>query len=309
MTAAPPALSLQAAYEECRAFTRKRATNFYYAFASLPRAKRNAIYATYAFAGTVDDAVDDAGGEAAHVEQLAAARRLLDAAYGDGAAGDGGDRRWLTAALSDAVRRYAIPRAYFDDLIAGMEQDLSQTRYTSYAELEQYCYRAASVIGLICIEIFGYDRARRDEAVAAAVDMGKALQLTNIMRDVREDAERGRIYLALEDLATFGYDEAALLSFSYSDAFKLLMAEYGTRANAFYESGERLLPLLDSARSRMCCNGLQGVYRSILEEIIRRDYDVYSGRVSPSKAGRLVRLFRLWMSGARPRWAYGSPPA
>ena len=148
-----------------------------------------------------------------------------------------------------------------------------------------------------------------DEAVAAAVDMGKARQLTNIMRDVRQDAERGRIYLALEDLATFGYDEAALLSFSYSDEFKLLMAEYGTRANAFYESGERLLPLLDSARSRMCCNGLQGVSRSILEEIIRRDYDVYSGRVSPSKAGRRVRRFRLWMSGARPRWAYGSPPA
>ena len=119
MTAAPPALSLQAAYEECRAFTRKRATNFYYAFASLPRAKRNAIYATYAFAGTVDDAVDDAGGEAAHVEQLAAARRLLDAAYGDGAAGDGGDRRCWSYRVAGREEEYVPSGHYLEMMLRG----------------------------------------------------------------------------------------------------------------------------------------------------------------------------------------------
>lgn len=290
------------AYAECRAFTKRRATNFYYAFSSLPRGKRNAIYAAYAFAGTVDDAVDEAGSRELRLQRLAEARGILARAYGDerAAPAEAGED-WLAVALGDAAARFDIPREYFDDLIAGMEQDLDQRRYETYAELLDYCYKAASVIGLICVEIFGYDRSRAGLAREAAIDMGRALQLTNILRDVREDAARDRIYLAQEDLRRHGYGDADVLANRYNDEFRALMADYAGRARALYDSGLRLIPLLDGPRSRMCCNGLQGVYRSILAEIVKRDYDVYSARVSPSKVGRVLLLFRLWIGGATPR--------
>ena len=290
-----PATRLEAAYRHCRQVTKARATNFYYAFASLPGEKRNAIYAAYAFAGLVDDVVDGSDSEAERRRGLDDARALLAAAY-DGS-GDGD----LALALGDAVRRFNVPVEYFQDLVAGMEQDISTTRYATYAEVEAYCYRAASVIGLICIEIFGYDAACRDLAVEAATDLGKALQLTNILRDVREDLDRDRIYFAQEDLDACGYSEAALQQRVYNPAFRRLMTLYAGRASTSYESGLRLISLLDGPRSRMCCNGLQGVYRSILDEIVKRDYEVFSERVSPSKVGRLVLLFRLWVNGAWPR--------
>ena len=291
------------AYAECRAFTKRRATNFYYAFSSLPRGKRNAIYAAYAFAGTVDDAVDEAGSRELRLQRLAEARGILARAYGDAAAAAPAELRedWLAVALGDAAARFDIPREYFHDLIAGMEQDLDQRRYETYAELLDYCYKAASVIGLICVEIFGYDRSRAGLAREAAIDMGRALQLTNILRDVREDAARDRIYLAQEDLRRHGYGDADVLANRYNDEFRALMADYAGRARALYDSGLRLIPLLDGPRSRMCCNGLQGVYRAILAEIVKRDYDVYSARVSPSKVGRVLLLFRLWIGGATPR--------
>ena len=310
MTVDAPARSLSDAYEECRAFTKRRATNFYYAFASLPRDKRNAIYATYAFAGTVDDAVDEAGQRAERLARLGKARAVLGRAYAtsqdhgapaEASAAIGAPDGWLAQALGDAVHRFDIPQSYFLDLIAGMEQDLDQQRYASYEDLLDYCYKAASAIGLICVEIFGYDRSRADLAREAAIDMGRALQLTNILRDVKEDAARDRIYLAQDDLATHGLADADLIESRYSESFRNLMADYAARASAFYDSGERLIPLLDGPRTRMCCNGLQGVYRSILVEIAKRDYDVFQTRVSPSKAGRLLLLFRLWIDGAKPR--------
>ena len=297
MTVNAPTLSIDAAYARCRAYTRERATNFYYAFRSLPPARRRAIYAVYAFAGWVDDVVDDGDAAAARERGLAAARALLDRVYGGGSAEDGADA-WLPLALGDAVRRFAIPRASFDGLVAGMAQDLTQTRYATFDYLDAYCYRAASVIGLICVEIFGYDRSRRALALEAAIDMGKALQLTNILRDVAEDLRRDRIYLAQADLARHGVPEAALRAGVVTPAVRALLAEYAGRAAACYTSGERLIPLLDGPRSRMCCNALQGVYRSILDGIIKRDYDVFSTRVSPSRAGRLLLLARLWMGGA-----------
>ena len=166
-----------------------------------------------------------------------------------------------------------------------MEQDLDQRRYETYAELLDYCYKAASVIGLICVEIFGYDRSRAGLAREAAIDMGRALQLTNILRDVREDAARDRIYLAQEDLRRHGYGDADVLANRYNDEFRALMADYAARARALYDSGLRLIPLLDGPRSRMCCNGLQGVYRSILAEIVKRDYDVYQRPRQPLQSG------------------------
>lgn len=290
----PPGEDVIRAYERCRAFARRRGSSFYLAFRILPPSRRRAIYAAYAFAGAVDDAVDGAGGEDERRRELERAAALLDAAY----AAEHDPDEWLAAALGDAVRRYGIPRAHFDELVAGMEQDLAVARYPTRAALEQYCYRAASVIGLICIEIFGYDPADREAATELAIAMGKALQVTNILRDVREDAERGRIYLAQEDLARHGVSEADVLAGEMSPRMRRLLAEYAQWAHALYREGERLLPLLPHARSRMCCNGLQGVYRMILDAIEDADYDVFSGRISPSKAGRAARLAELWARAA-----------
>lgn len=238
------------------------------------------------------------------MRRLAEARGILDQAYAAESDPEAGDRGgWLALALGDTVRRFPIPKDYFLDLVAGMEQDLEQRRYASYEELLDYCYKAASVIGLICVEIFGYDRSRAAIAREAAIDMGRALQLTNILRDVKEDAARDRVYLAQEDLRAHGYGEADVIANRYNAEFRALMADYADRAFALYDSSLRLIPLLDGPRSRMCCNGLQGVYRSLLDEIVKRDYDVYSARVSPSKAGRLLLLFRLWIGGAKPRWS------
>ncbi len=287
------------AYREFQAFTRRRATNFYIAFSALPQHKRRAIYAAYAYAGTVDDAVDDAGSQAERSQALHQAHGLLQAAYNHSDA----EPTWLTRGLTDAIERFDIPRAHFEELVLGMEHDLFVTRYETWSELEAYCYRAASVIGLICICIFGYDRTQTQLAISSAVAMGKALQITNIMRDVKEDAERGRIYIALEDLDRHGVSESDILGSVYNDAFRNLMADYAQRAYAFYHQGDLLIPLLNGPRSRACCNGLQGVYRMILDAIVAREYDVYSQRVSPSRAGRVVRLLELWLMGALPNAA------
>lgn len=284
------------AYERCRRFTRRRAANFYLAFSILPPTRRRAIYAAYAFAGTIDDAVDDAASDGRRRAALSRARTLLDCAY-EGREPHARDA-WLAGALRDAAGRFGIQRRHFDDLADGMEQDLTQARYESFEDVEAYCYRAASVIGLICIEIFGYRPADREAAADRAIAMGKALQITNIMRDVREDAGRGRIYLALDDMRRHGVDEADVLAGRMTDGFRALMAEYAERAYGFYAEGERLLPLLPERRSRMCCNGLQGVYRVILDAIVAADHDVFSRRISPSKAGRAAKLLQLWASAA-----------
>lgn len=293
--------AIDRAYQRCHDFTRRRATNFYLAFAILPPEKRRAIYAAYAFSGAADDAVDEAGSEAERRAALERSRATLAAAY-EGKIGEGD---WLALALGDAVERFEIPREHFEQLLVGMEQDLTQTRYETWDDLEQYCYRAASVIGLICIAIFGYDERDAAEARERAIAMGKALQITNIMRDIAEDAERDRIYIAQEDLARYGYSEQELLDGARSPAFNRLMAVYAQRAYRLYDEGRPLLRLLDGPRSRMCCNGLQGVYRQILNAIVAADYDVYSRRVGASRPQRLGQLLALWAEGALPNGARG----
>ena len=293
--------AIDRAYQRCHDFTRRRATNFYLAFAILPPEKRRAIYAAYAFSGAADDAVDEAGSEDERRAALERSRATLAAAY-DGKSTEGD---WLALALGDAVERFEIPREHFEQLLVGMEQDLTQTRYETWDDLEQYCYRAASVIGLICIAIFGYDERDAAEARERAIAMGKALQITNIMRDIAEDAERDRIYIAQEDLARYGYSERELLDGARSPAFNRLMAVYAQRAYQLYDEGRPLLRLLDGPRSRMCCNGLQGVYRQILNAIVAADYDVYSRRVGASKPQRLGQLLALWAEGALPNGVRG----
>ncbi len=281
---------IDAAYAYCQAYTKMRARNFYFAFSILPREKRRAIYATYAFAGQVDDIGDDPNPLEEKQRRLAEIRDKLAACY-QGAASD-----LLFIALGDAVRQFAIPREYFDELANGIEMDFSLNRYPTFDDLKLYCYRVASTIGLLCIQIFGH-RPNAD-ATAWACDLGVALQLGNILRDVKEDAGRDRIYLPQEDLARFGCREEDLLIGRLTPGVKDLMAFEAQRARDYFISGRRLLPLLDM-RSRMCVNVLQGIYTELVDRIEQRGYDVFRERVSLSTTEKLRSIAWLWVEAAR----------
>jgi len=283
---------LEDAYAWCKAYTKERAKNFYYAFAILPEAKRNAIYAAYAFSGYVDDIADELTDRGEQERQLAAARDRLRRCYA-------GDREGaLFTALGGAVDSFPVPVAFFEDLVNGVEMDFTINRYETWDDLYTYCYRVASMVGLICTSIF----CTKPHANARdfAVDMGIGLQIVNIMRDVKEDAERGRVYFPAEELAAHGLTDADILRGEYDERFAALMKQQGERAHVYFRSGKRLLPLLD-LRSRMCVNVLQGVYAEILQRIETRNYDVLSERVSLSGREKMTAIAKLWAQAAMVR--------
>jgi phytoene synthase len=281
--------SVEASLRWCRRYTRERAKNFYYAFAILPEEKRQAIYATYAFSGYVDDIVDEAGEPAAQLAALNDARRRLHTTRAGNGEGP------LFTALGWTFERFNVPEEFFDELINGCEMDLTQVRYETWADLHQYCYRVASMIGLMCTSVFG--TKSHPQARQFAIDLGIGLQVVNIMRDVKEDAARGRIYFPQTELAQFGLTDQDILDGVYDERFIALMKHQGKRARRHFRSGRRLLPLLDT-RSRMCVNVLQGVYFEILKRIERERYDVYSNRISLSGREKLWSIAKLWTDAA-----------
>jgi phytoene synthase len=287
--AADVAPTIDEAYAWCKQYTKARASNFYHAFAILPAAKRNAIYAAYAFSGLVDDIADELTDRAEQDRQLADARARLRACY------EGHREGALFVALGHAIDRFAVPAEFFEELVNGVEMDFTVNRYASWDELSRYCYRVASMVGLICTSVFG-TRAHAN-ARQHAIDLGMALQIVNIMRDVREDAERGRVYFPSDDLAAYGLTPADILACCYDARFASVMRHQGVRAHEFFARGRRLLPLLD-LRSRMCVNVLQGVYAEILRRIELREYDVLSERVSLSSREKLAAIGRLWLQAA-----------
>lgn len=262
--------STQEAYAYCQAITQQYAKNFYYAFLFLPKAQREAIYTVYAFCRYCDDIADTGDALSTQRQQLAHWRQELERCYA------GTPTHTITQALACVVERYAIPAHYFDALLQGIEMDLEIQRYATFADLQQYCYRVASVIGLACIRIFGYSHPGVEEY---AHHLGIALQLTNIMRDVKEDAERGRIYLPLEDLETFQYAETEVLQQRYTAAFVELMAFQRQRALAYYQKAEACLRPGDKAHL-VAPEIMAGIYRATLQKIMRRQYNVYRERIS-----------------------------
>jgi len=183
------------------------------------------------------------------------------------------------------VEKYGVSRQYLFDLITGVEMDLTRTRYEKFDELKGYCYHVASIVGLISIEIFGYTGG--EEARGYAADLGIALQLTNILRDVLEDACRGRIYLPLDEIEWFGYSEADLLAGRTTQEFRQLMAFQADRAHHYYAQGRKLLPFLP-ARARACVGVMAGIYRTILDDIERDPGVVFRRRVSLSARQKLA---------------------
>ena len=232
------ARSLAEAYGYCRRITQRSSSNFYYAFRLLPRERHNALCAFYAFCRFVDDIADqpDEGqphGQKERIAQLLNTwREELDRCY------TAQPRHPISQALADAVRRFPIRQEDLSGIIDGVEMDLSRTRYQTFSELYEYCYRVASLVGLVCIEIFGYQALQTREY---AINLGVAFQLTNILRDVGEDAQRARIYLPLEDLARFGYSEQELLGGVYNEPFFRLMTFEGERAQDYYRRAEERL--------------------------------------------------------------------
>jgi phytoene synthase len=270
---------LTVAYDHCQALTKREAKNFYYGFMLLPAPKRRAIYAAYAFARECDDIVDaDLPPEEASV-RLAAYRESLDRCLGGHPQGP------VFSALRDAVDRYGIPHEYFYQLIEGVETDLTVRRYATFAELKRYCYLVASIVGLISIEIFGY---RGDEqARKHAVDLGIALQLTNILRDIQEDLQRDRIYLPQDELARFGYAESDLRDGAATEPFRRLMAFQVARAREYFLSGKLLFPYL-RRRAKACVGVMAGIYGTILDDIEREPEAVLRRRLSLSAGQKLA---------------------
>ncbi|MBV8086388.1 MAG: presqualene diphosphate synthase HpnD [Chloroflexi bacterium] len=277
------------AYDVCRDLTKRAAKNWYYGFISLPPEKRRAIYAAYAFSRECDDDTDEQGTLEAKREAIARTRERLDAAY----SGQTDDP--ILLALGDAAKRYDIPRDHFEELIRGVEMDLDVTRYADFEALRTYCYRVASVVGLICLQIFGYDDPHAPEYAA---DLGLALQLTNIMRDIKEDAELGRIYLPQDEIKRFGYSEHELLAGVYNEPFRRLMAFQAERAWHFHRSGQRLLALLD-IRARACTATMQGIYREVLARIQASDYAVFNSRISLRGRDKLGLTAGVWLQCLR----------
>lgn len=277
------------AYARCREIARAEARNFYYGFVLLPAAKRAGIYAAYAFSRRADDSVDEGGTDERRTAAVAALRAELDAC----AAGAPPPDDPVLVALADTIARFRIPRAHLDALIDGVEMDIAIDRYADFPALKGYCDRVAGAVGLVSLHIFGF---RDPAAPAHAADLGVALQIVNIMRDVAEDVARDRIYLPADEMAAHGVTEADLRAGRATPGFRALMADQATRARAYFRGGERLLPLLDR-RSRMCVSMMAGLYEEILAEIERRDHDVFAGRVSLS-APRKLRLMATRTAGA-----------
>lgn len=261
--------ALREATDYCHVVTTKSSSNFAYAFRLLAPERRAALEAVYAFCRFIDDVADDDGNRdpAALLRQW---RDELDRVY------DGRPTHQIGVALADAVRRFPLQRQHFLELIAGVEMDLSRRRYETFADLRQYCYRVASTVGLLCIEIFGY---RQPSARDYAVDLGIAFQLTNILRDVVEDAQRGRIYLPLEDLRAFDIDEDTLLAGKFTPHLGALMAFECGRARAYYFRAQGALAPEDRG-SLAPAEAMRSIYTRLLGRIEARHFDVFGPRVT-----------------------------
>ena len=286
----PSSIDLESAYEACRIITRREAKNFYYAFLTLPAAKRRAIYAAYAFCRHCDDSVDEESSTDAKLTALADLQSNLDSTYSGNASGP------VFFALADVAHQYEIPQDYFREVILGVESDLVKDRFENFGELREYCYRVASVVGLICLQIFGYED---DDAKEFAVDLGLAMQLTNIIRDVREDLDMGRVYLPQDEMARFGYSEEDLRNGVRNQAFIDLMRFQSERAREYFDRGFKLLPFL-SRRSRACPAVLGALYSKVLDRIEASDYDVLESRVSLSKAEKIRITAQTWLGSMLP---------
>jgi len=285
----PTESQLAVAYSVCRSITRTSAKNFYYAFLVLPKPKRQALCAVYAFMRRCDDITDDTS------LPLRDRREKLETWLNDFhrvLAGQPTDEPVLLA-LADTQRKYRIPIELLNQLAYGTGMDVQEqgsseltVQYKTFDDLYVYCYRVASVVGLVCIRVFGY---RDPGAEPLAERLGLAFQLTNIIRDVREDAEMGRVYIPQEDLANYGISPTEFRTATDAARFRTLLAMEADRAREYYSSGDELIPLIDED-SQPALWVLATIYRRLLDKIAAQQYDVFHGRVSLTVREKLTIL-------------------
>jgi 15-cis-phytoene synthase len=265
--------------------TRESRSNFFYAFLFLPRAQREAIFAVYAFCRIVDDAVDQSGDRASQRDELQRWREEVARAF------DGSPQHPAGQRLQQVVRAFPVPREALLGVIAGVEMDLDHTTYETFDDLYPYCYRVASAVGLCCIEIFGYTNPRTRRY---AEDLGIALQLTNILRDVQVDARMGRVYLPQDDLRRFGATAGDLEAGRYSPAVVELLRWEAGRARQYYARAWAALPSED--RRRLFAAEIMGrTYWALLRAIEAREFRVFDTRVTVPARRRMAIALRYWL--------------
>ena len=278
-------MSVEDAYAEVVRITRREARNFAWGIAVLPRPKRLAVAALYAFARRVDDIADDpelpVEERRRGLEDCRRAVEALPAAPADDA---------VLVALSDATSRYPVPRSALADLVAGGLMDAERSRYESWEELREYCRCVAGAVGLACVAVYGPSDPAAAEPRAEA--LGLALQQINIMRDVAEDWRLGRVYLPQDELERFGVSESDLAAGRVTAAWQALMEHQGARAESLMRDGLGLLPLLDR-RSALCVRAFAGIYKGLLAQMRTRGYDVFSRRPQLSAVGKLRAVAAL----------------
>jgi phytoene synthase len=262
-----------------------RDTSFSYSFLVLPAAERRAIGVVWDFCRAVDDAVDEAPDPATAAREVAAWREEIGRLFGS-------DTPLTPQAqqLKPFVKMFSMSRQPFDDLVDGVEMDLKRSRYDTFDELAGYCRRVASAVGVMCIEVFGCRDSRSREY---AFNLGLALQLTNIIRDIKSDLQQGRVYLPQEDLAKFGVTEAALAAGPVTGAIRDLLAFECQRARHFYAAAAQAMPH-EEARKLVAAEIMGGIYFEILQRIERRGYDVFSERVRVPKLQRARIALQIW---------------
>lgn len=268
------------------AITKRSNTSFYYSFSLLPRHKREAIHTVYAFCRYTDDIVDEERDEGRKVVLLRRWRRELQRAL------TGTSTYPILNQLGATARRFNIPVDHFYDLIRGVEMDLSKQRYETFEELRTYCTLVASSVGLMCRQIFGY---KNESTRGYAINLGIALQLTNILRDVRDDARKGRIYLPQEDLRRFGYSEEDLFANRYTPEFVELMKFQCNRARLYFDAARDALKDEDKYYF-FAARIMWSIYAHMLRRIERAQYNVFKRRISIPTILKLLITFRYWLS-------------
>jgi len=273
--------------------TRRSRSNFYYAFLTLPRPRRDALYAVYAFCRTVDDIADLGAERGANPSTQRRELAEWRATVGRCFEGKAALAHPIAQRLAAAVKAYPIPRAALEAIVDGVEMDLDRRTYETMDDLYPYCYRVASAVGLCAIEIFGYTDPRAREY---AVNLGVALQLTNILRDVGADARVGRVYLPQADLRRFGVSNDDLTAGRYTDGFVRLMAHQAERARRFYRDAHDAFPVAD-ARALVAAEIMGRIYAALLVEIEARRFRVFEERVSVPAARKVAIALRCWLNG------------
>ena len=283
--------TLDAAYTFCADLTREHSKSFYFSTRFLPAEKKRAIRAFYAFCRATDDIVDHLSNETNAAQQLAywrTAARLPGKAQ----------RNPILSAWADTRDRYHVPQNYIEELIDGCQMDLRVNRYDTFDDLRQYCYRVASTVGLVSMHIIGVnndDERLLQQAQQCATTLGIALQLTNILRDVGEDWQRGRVYLPQEDLRRFGYSEDDLRAGVSNERFRALMRFEIERTHRLYDEGWHGIAYLNR-EGRLAVGAAIGLYRNILDRIAQNDFDVFTRRAHLSLLGKIKRIPGIYLN-------------